>query len=116
VSFQGKIVRQECNNVDAQYERKRKQVEIQKQMSVFLHVILHSLVCFAWFTGFGSEASNQTNKARLRLLQAREQHLEDAFEDARGRLKEITDDKTKYGEVLKNLVLQVRSSFSPSPV
>ena len=29
---QGKIVRQETTNIDGQYERKRKQVEIQKKM------------------------------------------------------------------------------------
>lgn len=29
---QGKIVRQETTNIDAQYERKRKQTQIQKKM------------------------------------------------------------------------------------
>jgi vacuolar-type H+-ATPase subunit E/Vma4 len=57
-----------------------------------------------------SEASNQTNKARLKLLQAREQHLDQAFEEARGRLKEVTKDKFKYEGILKDLVLQVRGS------
>lgn len=33
---QGKIVRQETSNIDAQYERKRKQTEIQKKMYVCL--------------------------------------------------------------------------------
>jgi len=80
----GKIVRQETSNIDAQYERKRKQTEIQKKITV----------------------SNQNNKARLKLLSLREELLENGFDDARAKLKEVTNDKGKYQAVLKGLILQ----------
>lgn len=55
-----------------------------------------------------SEASNQNNKSRLRLLQAREEKLEELFEEARKRLTSLDEDKGKYESVLKGLILQVR--------
>lgn len=56
-----------------------------------------------------SSKSNQTNKARLRLLQTRESLLEDVFEDARSQLNAIQEDASKYAELLKSLILQVRT-------
>lgn len=49
------------------------------------------------------------NKSRLELLQTREQLLEEVFENARGKLAGIQKEKGKYKELLKNLILQVRS-------
>jgi len=85
----GKIVRQETANIDAQYQKKRKQVEIQKRIT----------------------QSNLTNKARLRLLQTREELLEEVFEAARGGLTDITKDESKYGDVLSRLTLQALFSL-----
>ncbi|KAK9895111.1 ATPase, V1/A1 complex, subunit E [Cystobasidium minutum MCA 4210] len=79
-----KIVRQETTNIDALYSRKRKQVEIQKKIS----------------------ASNQNNKSRLKLLSLREELLEEAFEEAREGLANLTKDKSRYEGVLKDLILQ----------
>ncbi|KAM0752304.1 hypothetical protein T439DRAFT_355163 [Meredithblackwellia eburnea MCA 4105] len=80
----GKIVRQESTNIDAAFERKKKQLEIEKKI----------------------EISNQNNKSRLQLLEAREEYLEKVFEEARGKLKDTTSDEGKYGELLKGLILQ----------
>jgi V-type H+-transporting ATPase subunit E len=52
-------------------------------------------------------ASNITNKSRLRILNARQQVLDGIFEDARKRLPDIQKDNTKYGNLLKNLILEV---------
>ena len=51
-------------------------------------------------------ASNITNKSRLRILNARQQVLDQIFEDARKKLPDIQKDKKKYEEILKNLILE----------
>ncbi|KAK4701041.1 V-type H+-transporting ATPase subunit E, partial [Phenoliferia sp. Uapishka_3] len=81
---QGKIVRQESTNIDANFERKKKQLEIEKKI----------------------EASNQNNKSRLTLLESREELLEKVFEEARAKLDETTSDEGKYAELLQGLILQ----------
>lgn len=80
----GKIVRQESINIDANFEKKKKQVQIEKKIN----------------------ESNATNKSRLRLLELREELLEKAFEDTRAQLDKTTSDKSKYAKLLKGLILQ----------
>ncbi|ORY54171.1 ATPase V1 A1 complex subunit E [Leucosporidium creatinivorum] len=80
----GKIVRQESTNIDANLERKKKQVEIEKKIAI----------------------SNQNNKSRLQLLERREELLEKVFDDARAKIGETTSDENKYAELLKGLILQ----------
>ncbi|GAA5981693.1 hypothetical protein JCM5350_000457 [Sporobolomyces pararoseus] len=80
----GKIVRQESSNLDANFDRKKKQAEIERKIAV----------------------SNQNNKARLQLLEKREELLEQVFEEAKSRISEVTKDESKYGELLKSLILQ----------
>lgn len=61
-----------------------------------------------------SAQSNMKNKSRLELLQTREQLLDEVFEGARGKITGIQNDKGKYKELVKGLMLQVGStSLSP---
>ncbi|GAA5964068.1 hypothetical protein JCM3765_000889 [Sporobolomyces pararoseus] len=80
----GKIVRQESSNIDANLERKKKQAEIERKIAV----------------------SNQNNKARLQLLEKREELLEQVFDEAKSRISEVTKDEKKYSTLLKDLILQ----------
>jgi len=80
----GKIVRQETINIDAQYEKKHKQAGIEKKIA----------------------QSTQTNKARLQILETREQLLDEVFEAARSKVANIQQDEVKYSEFLQNLILQ----------
>ncbi|GAA5899781.1 H(+)-transporting V1 sector ATPase subunit E [Sporobolomyces salmoneus] len=80
----GKIVRQESSNIDANLERKKKQAEIERKIAV----------------------SNQNNKARLQLLEKREELLEQVFDEAKSRIGEVTKDEKKYQALLKDLILQ----------
>ncbi|GAA5944071.1 H(+)-transporting V1 sector ATPase subunit E [Sporobolomyces koalae] len=80
----GKIVRQESSNIDANLERRKKQAEIERKIAI----------------------SNQNNKARLQLLEKREELLEHVFDEAKSRIGETTKDKAKYGALLKDLILQ----------
>jgi len=58
-----------------------------------------------------SAVSNQNNKARLQLLEKREELLEQVFDEAKSRIGETTKDEKKYGELLKDLILQVSRKF-----
>lgn len=49
----------------------------------------------------------QINKARLQVLQARDQVLDDIREEATKRLQSISSSATAYQQLLNGLVLQV---------
>eukprot|EP00918_Siedleckia_nematoides_P017615 GHVU01037870.1.p1 GENE.GHVU01037870.1~~GHVU01037870.1.p1 ORF type:complete len:227 (+),score=33.94 GHVU01037870.1:105-785(+) len=89
-----KIVRSESSSIDATYEKKRKQVEIQKRIT----------------------QSTQTNKARLQQLQVRDELLENVFENAKKGLVDITQDANKYSAILERLVLQALFSLMSKEV
>lgn len=59
------------------------------------------------FASLSSAKSEQTNKSRLRILQTREQHLQELFDGSRKRLTELTKDQSKYQDFLQGLILQV---------
>ncbi|KAF8577743.1 ATPase V1/A1 complex subunit E [Ramaria rubella] len=79
-----KIVKQESQAIDANYEKKRKGAEVAQKIA----------------------QSTQTNKSRLRLLQAREQHLQDLFTTARARILELSRDEGRYAQLLESAILQ----------
>lgn len=79
-----RLVRAETAAIDAQYERKFKQASLSQQIS----------------------QSTVTNKTRLKVLTARQALLDDIFEQARGRLADISRDEGAYEAVLVNLVLE----------
>jgi vacuolar-type H+-ATPase subunit E/Vma4 len=55
-----------------------------------------------------STQSTHVNKSRLRLLQSRQQLLNQLNEEAKKKLFEISQDKAKYQTLLEDLILQVR--------
>ncbi|KAI9018452.1 ATPase, V1/A1 complex, subunit E [Hyaloraphidium curvatum] len=79
-----KLVRQETLNIEAFYQKKQKQAEVQKRITQSTHV----------------------NKSRLRLLQSRQQLLNQLNEEAKKKLFEISQDRAKYQALLKDLILQ----------
>ncbi|KAM0124169.1 hypothetical protein ACHAPC_008213 [Botrytis cinerea] len=79
-----KLVRQETSSIDTQYEKKFKTARMSQQIT----------------------QSTVANKTRLKVLSARQELLDGIFEQAQGKLKEATNDKGKYTEILKNLLLE----------
>jgi len=80
-----KLVRQETAAIDANFEKKRKGAE----------------------TSIKIEQSTSTNRARLKILAAREQHLHTLFDDARKQVVLIAQqDETKYSQLLEGLILE----------
>ncbi|KAG9049933.1 V-ATPase V1 sector subunit E [Tulasnella sp. UAMH 9824] len=79
-----RIVRQETNAIDSAFEKKKKQAETSQKIA----------------------QSTLTNKSRLRLLQAREQHLQDLFSEARAGLLKLSEDQGRYAQVLESSILE----------
>lgn len=79
-----KLVRQETDAIDGQYEKKFKQATMSQQIT----------------------RSTVANKTRLKVLGARQELLDGIFEDAEGKLSDGAKDKAKYQKVLKGLILQ----------
>lgn len=78
------LVRQETQSIDHQYEKKFKQASMSQQIT----------------------KSTLSNKTRLRLLSARQQLLDDLFDQANSKLADSTNDQSKYQDILKNLILE----------
>ena len=80
----GRLVQQQRLKIMEYYEKKEKQVELQKKI----------------------QSSNMLNQARLRVLKVREDHVRNVLDEARKRLSEISQDVPQYKEIMKLLVLQ----------
>lgn len=58
-----------------------------------------------------SAQSVQMNKARLRVLQARDTVLDEILEEARRQLRETSSSTPQYEELMRGLILQVLSIY-----
>ncbi|KAF5683021.1 v-type proton ATPase subunit E [Fusarium circinatum] len=79
-----KLVRQETDAIDSQYEKKFKQATMSQQIT----------------------RSTVANKTRLKVLGARQELLDNIFEEAQKKLAEGAKDKAKYQKALKGLLLE----------
>ncbi|TEB25060.1 vacuolar H+ ATPase E1 [Coprinellus micaceus] len=79
-----RLVKSEQQAIDAQYDKKRKGAEVAQKIA----------------------QSNLTNKARLRLLNRREEHLQDLFGTARNAISTLSQDKARYTKFLEDVILQ----------
>ncbi|GAW15488.1 hypothetical protein ANO14919_049000 [Xylariales sp. No.14919] len=79
-----KLVREETDAIDATYSKKFKQASMTQQIT----------------------RSTVANKTRLRVLGARQELLDDIFDEAAKELANATKDKGKYKTVLKGLLLE----------
>lgn len=80
----GRLVQQQRIKIMEYYEKKEKQVELQKKI----------------------QSSNMLNQARLKVLKVREDHVRAVLDEARRRLGEVTRDPAKYSQTLQLLVTQ----------
>ncbi|KAF9185169.1 V-ATPase V1 sector subunit E [Haplosporangium sp. Z 767] len=79
-----KLVRQEAINIDAAFQRKVKQADVQRRIA----------------------QSNNINKSRMTLLLTRQQMLDDLFAESRNQLLGVTKDKPKYEKFLADALVQ----------
>ncbi|XP_070534423.1 V-type proton ATPase subunit E-like isoform X2 [Ptychodera flava] len=80
----GRLVQQQRVKIMEYYEKKEKNLELKKKI----------------------QNSNLLNQARLRVLKAREDHVESLLEEARMRLGTVTKDTIKYSKLLEGLITQ----------
>jgi len=80
----GRLVQQQRVKIMEYYERKQKQIELQKKI----------------------QNSNLLNAARLRVLKAREDHLKTVLEEARVRLSQLATDPNNYRRLMEGLISQ----------
>lgn len=80
----GRLVQQQRVKIMEFYERKEKNLELQKKI----------------------QQSNLLNQARLEVLKRREDHIHSVLESARARLSEVTGDKQRYGDIIQGLLTQ----------
>lgn len=80
----GRLVQQQRLKIMEYYEKKEKQVELQKKI----------------------QSSNMLNQARLKVLKVREDHVRNCLDEARKRLGEVAHDRAKYSGVLRALIIQ----------
>ncbi|VDN05902.1 unnamed protein product [Thelazia callipaeda] len=80
----GRLVQQQRTKILDYYEKKEKQVELQRKI----------------------QSSNMLNQGRLKCLKAREDHLNKVLEEARSNLVRISGDSARYPSILKGLILQ----------
>ncbi|ROV95339.1 hypothetical protein VSDG_06057 [Cytospora chrysosperma] len=79
-----KLVRQETDSIDTAYAKKFKQATMSQQIT----------------------RSTVANKTRLKVLAARQELLDDIFDQARQQLAEGAKDSDKYAVALKGLILE----------
>lgn len=80
----GRLVQQQRLKIMEYYEKKEKQVELQKKI----------------------QSSNMLNQARLKVLKVREDHVRVVLDEARRRLGEVTSKSGQYADVLVTLIVQ----------
>ncbi|KOB69744.1 Vacuolar ATP synthase subunit E [Operophtera brumata] len=80
----GRLVQQQRLKIMEYYEKKEKQVELQKKI----------------------QSSNMLNQARLRVLKVREDHVRNVLDEALKRLAEVPKDTKLYSDLLVTLVVQ----------
>lgn len=80
----GRLVQQQRIKIMEYYEKKEKQVELQKKI----------------------QSSNMLNQARLKVLKVREDHVRSVLDEARRRLGEVTRDASRYSQILQSLITQ----------
>lgn len=80
----GRLVQQQRTKIMEYYEKKEKQVELQRKI----------------------QSSNMLNQARLKVLKAREDNIKNVLDEARSRLSDLSGDQGRYNEILKGLILQ----------
>jgi len=80
----GRLVQQQRQKIMEFYEKKEKQVELQRKI----------------------QSSNSLNQGRLMCLKAREDHIRHVLDEARANLSRISGDTQRYPAILKGLIMQ----------
>lgn len=90
----GRLVQQQRTKIMEYYEKKEKQVELQRKI----------------------QSSNMLNQSRLRLLKAREDNIKEVLEEAKKNLTGISQNQQKYTELLKGQLIHSQWKHASAPL
>jgi len=80
----GRLVQQQRQKIMEYYEKKEKQVDLQRKI----------------------QKSNMQNQGRIKCLKAREDHLRNVLDESGTNLSNVSNDQSRYPLILKGLILQ----------
>jgi len=80
----GRLVQQERLKVMSYYEKREKQIDLQRKI----------------------QRSNFLNQSRLQFLKTQDDHIQQVLDEARQKLGEVVSDKARYKQVLLGLLTQ----------
>jgi V-type H+-transporting ATPase subunit E len=80
----GRLLQTEKLKIDNYYDRKEKQVELQRKI----------------------QHSTQLNSARLSILKAKDDHIKTILDEAKMKIGEVTKDVPRYQQLLKEMITQ----------
>jgi len=80
----GRLVQQERLKVMSYYEKREKQIDLQRKI----------------------QRSNFLNQSRLQMLKTQDDHIQKILDEARSKLGEVVQDKAKYKQILEGLMTQ----------
>jgi len=80
----GRLVQQERLKVMSYYEKREKQIDLQRKI----------------------QRSNFLNQSRLQFLKTQDDHIQKVLDEARQKLGEVANDRAKYKRVLEGLLTQ----------
>ena len=71
-----------------------------------MYVLLRSFACHVAYVLPNRAQSTLTNKSRLKLLQQREEHLQDLFATARASIDTLATAEDRYVQFLQSVIIQ----------
>merc|ERR1711962_1477096 len=80
----GRLVQQERLKIMSYYEKREKQIDLQRKI----------------------QRSNFLNQSRLKCLKTQDDHIQQVLDEARQKLGEVVSDKARYKQVLLGLITQ----------
>lgn len=100
-------MRQESLAIDASFDKKRKQADTALKMCAFIDLLYQPELILEHSSISLSAQSTSTNKSRLRVLQAREQLLQDLFTESREKISDLSADEGRYAQLLEGIIVEV---------
>ena len=107
----GRLVQQQRLKIMDYYERKEKQVELQKKIQS--SNMLNQVSCHASCHSCHYHV-NMLNQARLKVLKHRDDHVASVLEEAKQQLSGVARDRKRYTEILQQLLTQAMCQVSQS--
>ena len=106
----GRLVQQQRLKIMEYYERKEKQVELQKKIQS--SNMLNQVTQYTQQINVQYKTKYTQFQARLKVLKHRDDHVSSVLEEAKQQLAGVVRDKKRYTEILQQLLTQAMCQVS----